>query len=119
MPEEICAFLSFEGAGNQADSAIESRDCALGGLAQLRFYLAEALFDRIEVWGILRQISQARARRFDCLAHTDDFVSRKIVHDDGIAAIERRDETLLNICEEGWPVHRPIENEGCDHSIVA
>src|SRR5674476_1595381 len=44
MPEEICTFLSFEGAGNQADSATKSFDCALGGLAQLRFHFAEALF---------------------------------------------------------------------------
>ena len=35
MPEEISTFLSFEGAGNQADSATKSFDCALGGLAQL------------------------------------------------------------------------------------
>ena len=119
MPEEICTFLSFEGAGNQADSATKSFDCALGGLAQLRFHFAEALFDRIEIRRILRQISQARAHRFDCLAHANDLVSRKIVHDDGIAASERRGQTLLNICDEGWPVHRPIENEGGDHSVVA
>jgi len=119
MPEEICTFLSFEGAGNQADSATKSFDCALGGLAQLRFHFAEALFDRIEIRRILRQISQARAHRFDCLAHANDLVSRKVVHDDGIAASERRSQTLLNICDEGWPVHRPIENEGCDHSVVA
>src|SRR5665811_1110220 len=79
MPEEISTFLSFEGAGNQADSATKSFDCAHGGLAQLRFHFAEALFDRIEIRRILRQISQARAHRFDCLAHANDLVSRKIV----------------------------------------
>src|ERR1700682_3007138 len=94
MPEEISTFMSFEGAGNQADSATKSFDCALGGLAQLRFHFAEALFDRIEIRRILRQISQARAHRFDCLAHANDLVSRKIVHDDGIAASERRGQTL-------------------------
>jgi len=119
MLEEICTFLSFEGSGNQANPATESFDCSLGGLAQMRFYFAEALFDRIEVRRILRQISQARAHRFDCLAHANDLVSRKIVHDDGIAASERRGQTLLNICDEGWPVHRPVDDEGRDHSIVA
>jgi len=119
MLEEICTFLSFERSGNQADSATESFDCSLGGLAQMRFHLAEAQFDRIEVRRILRQISQARAHRFDCLAHANDLVSREIVHDDGIAASERRGQTLLNICDEGWPVHRPVDDEGRDHSIVA
>src|SRR5258708_36539913 len=119
MFEEICTFLGIEGAGNQADSATKSFDCSLDGLAQMRFHLAEALFDRIEVRRILRQISQARAHRFDCLAHASDLVSRKIVHDDGIAATERRDQALFNICDECWPVHRPVEDEGRDHSIVA
>src|SRR6202163_1115942 len=119
MPEEICTFLSFEGAGNQADSAAKSFDRSLGGLTQLRFHFAEALFDWIEVRRILRQISQARAYRFDCLAHAGDFVGRKIIHDDGIATSKRRCQTLFNIGDEGWSVHRPVEDEGCDHSIVA
>jgi nucleoid DNA-binding protein len=34
----------------------------------MRFHFAEALFDRIEVWRIRRQILQPRADRFDCLA---------------------------------------------------
>src|SRR5665213_1967735 len=105
MLEEICTFLGFEGAGNQADSATKSFDCALGGLAELRFHFAEALFDRIKIRRILRQISQPRAHRFDCLAHANDLVSRKVVHDDGIATSERRGQTLLNICDEDWPVH--------------
>ena|SRR6202040_2698257 len=112
MPEEICTFLSFEGAGNQADSATKSFDCALGSLSQLRFHFAEALFDRIEIRRILRQISQARAYRLDCLAHANDLVSRKIVHDDGIAASERRGQTLLNICDEGCPFIGPSQTKG-------
>ena len=67
MLKEICTFQGIEGAGNQADSATESFDCSLGRLAQLRFNFAEALFDRIEVRRILRQISQMRPHRFDGL----------------------------------------------------
>jgi len=119
MPKEICTFLAIEGAGNQADSATESFDCSLGGFTQLRFHFAEALFDRIEVGRILRQVSQMRADSFDCLPHASDLVRRKIVHDDGIAAIEGRGQTLLNICDEGQPVHWSIDDEGRDHSIVA
>jgi hypothetical protein len=60
-----------------------------------------------------------RADCFDCLAYASDLVRRKIVHDDGIAAIERRGQTLLNICDEGQPVHWSVDDEGRDHSIVA
>ena len=119
MLEAVCTFLSIEGPGNQADSATESFDCSLGGLAQMRFHFDEAQFNRIEVQRILREISQACAHRFDCLAHSADLVSREIVHDDGSAASERRGQTLLNIRDEGWPVHRPVDDEGRDHSIVA
>ena len=92
MLKEVYTFLGIEGAGNQADSATESFDCSLGGLAQMRFHFAEALFDRIEVRRILRQISQMRPHRFDGLAHAGDFVGRKIIHDDGIATSKRRDQ---------------------------
>ena len=78
---------------NQADSATKYFDCPLGGPALLRFHFAEAPFDWIKIRRILRQISQARAHRFDCLAHANDFVSRKIVHDDGIVASERRGQS--------------------------
>src|ERR1700704_6042441 len=115
MFEEICTFLVGEGADNQADSATESLDCSLGGLAQMRFHFAEALFDRIEVWRIRRQILQPRADRFDCLTHAWDLVSRKIVHDDGIASIERWGQTLLNIRDEGRPVHWPVNDERPSH----
>jgi hypothetical protein len=57
MLKEICTFEGIEGAGNQTGSATKSFDCSLGGLAQLGFHFAEALFDRIEVRRILRQIS--------------------------------------------------------------
>jgi hypothetical protein len=119
MFEEICTFLGTEGADDQADSATESLDCSLGGLAQMRFHFAEALFDRIKVRRILRQILQPRADRFDRLAHASHLVSRKIVHDDGIAVIERRGQTLLDIRDEGRPVHWPVNDEGRDHPIIA
>lgn len=38
MLKEVYTFLGIEGAGNQADSATESFDCSLGGLAQMRFH---------------------------------------------------------------------------------
>jgi hypothetical protein len=119
MSEEICTFLGTKGADNQTDSTTESLDCSLGGLAQMRFHFTEALFDRIEVWRIRRQILQPRADRFDRLADTSDLVGRKIIHDDGIAAIERRGQTLLDIRDKGRSVHWSVNDEGRDHPIIA
>jgi len=45
-------------------------------------------------------------------------MSRKVVHDDDVTAIERRSQTLFDVCEEGRPVHRAIDHEGCDHPVV-
>src|SRR5947209_4519784 len=69
-------------------------------------------FDRIEVRRILRQILQPRADRFDRSRHASDLVSGKIVHNDGIATIERRGQTLLDIRDEGRPVHWPSTTKG-------
>src|SRR4051812_19887450 len=45
-------------------------------------------------------------------------MSRQVVHDDDVTAIERRSQTLFDVCEEDRPVHRPIDHEGCDHPVV-
>jgi hypothetical protein len=119
MLEEIFTFLGAEGADYQSDSTTKPLDCSLGGRAQMLFHFAEALFDRIEVRRILRQIFQLRTDCFDCLAHASDLVSCKIVHDDNVAAIERRSQTLLDIRDEGRPVHWPVNDEGGDNPIVA
>src|SRR5256884_4574148 len=46
-------------------------------------------------------------------------MSRKVVHDDDVTAVERLSQTLFDVCEEDCPVHRPIDHEGCDHPVVA
>jgi hypothetical protein len=53
------------------------------------------------------------------VAHAGDLLGCKIVRNDGIAAAERWGQTVLNIFDEGWPVHRTVEDNGCNHSIVA
>src|SRR6516225_3761145 len=46
-------------------------------------------------------------------------MSRKVVHDDDITAVERWSQTLFDVCEEDRPAHCPINHEGCDHPVVA
>ena len=46
-------------------------------------------------------------------------MSRKVVHDDDVTAVEHWSQTLVDVCEEDRPVHRPIDHERCDHPVVA
>jgi hypothetical protein len=46
-------------------------------------------------------------------------VSRQIVYDDDIAALERWPQTLLDVGEEVGPGHWSIHNKGCDHLVIA
>jgi hypothetical protein len=80
---------------------------------------AEGLFDRIEVGRILRQISQCCSNSFDGVPNARGLVSAKIVHDDDIATIEGRNQTLLDIRDESQSVHWPIDHEGRNHPIIS
>ena len=55
----------------------------------------------------------------DRVRHTGYLMSRKVVHDDDVTAVERWSQTLFDVGEEDCPVHRPIDHEGCDHPVVA
>jgi hypothetical protein len=45
--------------------------------------------------GLKSQIKELRTCRFNRLPNASDFRHRQIVHDDDVAALERRSETLL------------------------
>src|SRR5215831_16805745 len=60
-----------------------------------------------------------RTHSLDRVRHTGYLMSRKVVHDDDVTAVERWSQTLFDVCEEDCPVHRPIDHEGCDHPVVA
>ena len=59
-----------------------------------------------------------RSYHFDGFGDTIDFVRRDIVQDDGIAGLQGGRETLFNVGPEGFPVHRPLDDEGCNHFVV-
>lgn len=70
------------------------------------------MFDRVQVWGIGRQVAQLRARCFDCASNVIAFVSAEIVQHDDIARLEGWDEDLVDIGLEPFAVHRAVENHG-------
>lgn len=58
------------------------------------FDFAPHVFDRVVIRRIGRQIQEAGANCLDGLAHPLDFVSGQIIHDDHIACLERRRQSL-------------------------
>ena len=119
MAEEVQAFFRADGAQDRADSSPKTWNCSLCCFAQERFEFAEDLFDRVEVRRICRQKNYDRICSMDRFRHAAHFVSREVVHDDDVAAIERRSQTLFDIGEKCPPVHRPVNHEGCHHPVMA
>jgi hypothetical protein len=90
--------------------------CPRGGLAQERLKLGEGVLDRIEVGAVGRQVDEAGAGRFDRGADGRPLMAAEIVHHDGVAGRELRDEDLLDIGLEGVAVDRTVEDHRRDHA---
>ena len=119
MAEEVQAFFRADGPQDGADSSPKTWNCSLCGFAQERFEFAEDLFDRVEVRRICRQKKCCRIRSLDRFHHAGHFVSRKVIHDDDVAAPERWSQTLFDIGEKYLSVDRAINHEGCHYSVMA
>ena len=79
----------------------------------------ERLLDWIEIGRIFWQIKQPRPRSFDGLLHNNTLVSREVVDDDDVAALERWPQTLFEIGEEDGSGHGPIHHERRNHLVMA
>src|SRR5258706_3809510 len=75
------------------------------GLSEECFELGEYHLDRVEIWGVARQIDQAGAAVIDCLAHAGDLAAAEIIQDDIVAWHKRRREHLLDVGAEKLAVH--------------
>ena len=71
--------------------------------------LGEAVFDRIEVGTVGRQIAEFGAAGFNSLPDARDLVSGQIVHDDDVAWAQGWRQHLFDPGQEGFSVHRPVE----------
>ena len=69
VPEVVWKLARLESFECAPDPMIERRNCPFLGLTQMRFYLREALLDRIEIGTVGRQIAQCGTRRCNDLAH--------------------------------------------------
>ena len=58
-----------------------------------------------EVRRIRRQVAEACTNSLDRLLHTSDFVERDVVDHHTVSALERWDQTLLYVSQEGLSIH--------------
>jgi hypothetical protein len=87
--------------------------------AQDRLELGEDKFDRVEVRVVNRQLEQRCASRLDALADTADLVCGLVVEHDRVAALQGRDQGLLDIAAEAGSGHQPVEKGGGHQAVGA
>lgn len=102
--------MGREGVEEGSDAPPGCLDGSLGGFSQEGFKLGEDLFDGIEVGTVGRQEQQPGSCCADGFAHSRALVAAKIVEDDDVAGLERRDQELLDIGEEALAVDRAIDH---------
>ena len=61
----------------------------------------------IEIRGIGREIAQFSSGGLDRLVHAGDLVKRDVVDDHDVLALQRGNQTLLEVSQKGWPVSWP------------
>src|ERR1700752_1549252 len=110
MPEVVGTFTSTEAWQERANGSSEAGDGSFGGFAQKCFEFAEGHLDGVEVGRVLRQVTKCRARVLDRLTYARTFVNADIIHYDDIAVLERRNQALLDISQEGLCVHGPVHH---------
>ena len=75
----------------------------------------EGQLDGVKVGRILRQESEACANTAESLLYTSDLVEGHIVSHHNVSTLERRRQTLLNVSQKCFAVHRPL-NEHRSHN---
>ena len=119
MPEIAHAFRRIDCPNERSDTSVQSFDCALGSLAQATLDGMERQLDGVEVGRILRQESEACANTPESLLDPSDLVEGHIVSHHNVSMLERRRQTLLDVSQECFAVHRPLnEHRSHDASLT-
>ena len=119
MAEEVGAFGWREAWDEIAKRFSECADGSQRPGAEQCFEFGESLLDRVQVGTVGGQIAQVCAGTLDRLANAGNLVRAEPVHDHDIAAVQRGNQHLLDIGEEGLAIDRPIEYARSNQAILA
>ena len=119
VPKIILGLASGEITRERSDPAVQARNCPLRHLTQIGLELAKRHLDRVQIRGILRQITKDGATRFNRFAHACCLVCRKVVHDHGVVTPQSWSQVVLHIIEERLSLHSPVNYIWRCHSLAA
>lgn len=114
MPEIADALGRLEHPNEGADASLQPSDCALGSFAQERFHGMEHHLYRVELRRIRREVSQFCPAILNCLLDASNLVEGHVVEDHDVIAPQRRNETLLDIVQEGFAIHGSLDQHRGD-----
>src|SRR5229473_3699717 len=118
MPEIPHTFGRVERSDERADASLQPFDRALRRLAQQCLQGMEHQLYWVELRRILRQVAQFCAASLDRLLHAGDFVERDVVDDHNVLTLERGDQTLLDVSQEGFSVHGSLDQHRRDDTSL-
>src|SRR6202165_67263 len=105
MSEVSDAFRRIEPPNVRTNTSVQPFHCALRSFAQPCLQWMEQQLYRVKVRRIRRQVAQACTDSLDRLFHTPNLVERDIVDHHNVSALERWDQTLLYVSQEGLSIH--------------
>src|SRR3979490_200712 len=105
MSEIADAFRRIEHPNVRTNTSVQPFNCALRSFAQACLQRMKQQLYWVKVRRILRQVAQACTDSLDRLFHTPNLVEGDIVDHHDVPALERWDQTLLYVSQEGLSIH--------------
>src|ERR1700719_2794610 len=105
MSEIADAFRRIEHPNVRTHTSVQPFNCALRSFAQACFQRMKQQLYWVKVRRIFRQVAQACTDSLDRRFHTPNLVEGDIVDHHNVPALERWDQTLLYVSQEGLSIH--------------
>jgi hypothetical protein len=105
MPEVSDAFRRIEHPNVRTNASVQPFHCALRSFAQPCLQGMEQQLYGVKIRRVRRQVAEACTNSLDRLLHTSDLVERDVVDHHNVPALERWDQTLLYVSQEGLSIH--------------
>src|ERR1700737_4547191 len=105
MSEVTDAFRRIERPNVRTNTSVQSFHCALRSFAQACLQRMEQQLYRVKVRRIRWQVAEACTNSLDRLFHTCNLVEGDVVDHHNVPALERWDQTLLYVSQEGLSIH--------------
>src|SRR3984893_11182972 len=112
MSEVTDAFRRIERPNVRTNTSVQSFHCALRSFAQACLQRMEQQLYRVKVRRIRWQVAEACTNSLDRLFHTCNLVEGDVVDHHNVPALERWDQTLLYVSQEGLSIHGSFDRFG-------